>query len=303
MGGTRPDARSVSPDLIVSLFGLLFIAAAGSVDGRRGTVVTPRNFAPAYLQALAHPLRMRVLSALRERSLSATELARELGASRRQVAYHVEKMKRLGFVSDAPPAVGSSERRFQLLALPHFTDEAWERAATITKHALATAFVNQIHATALAVIPFGGFDRGNMHLTRTRLVVDEETWDTLSSELLAMLERIDSLHAEGARRVAEDGAAPVHATAAMMLFETPVSPTDHAIGEFVVDPAFSEDEGHSRALDLQDELHRVLATGRDWDLAINLVDQLRVVMAAGRAARDRGTKPADAPSTPAAPSL
>jgi hypothetical protein len=39
----------------------------------------------------------------------------------------------------------------------------------------------------------GGFDRENAHLTRSRVVLDEEAWDVLATRLDEMLELIDDL--------------------------------------------------------------------------------------------------------------
>jgi DNA-binding transcriptional ArsR family regulator len=243
------------------------------------------------MQALAHPLRMRILAALRDRALTARQLAAELDVERRQLSYHLRKMVGLGLLSAAPPAIGSPEERYQLLALPHFTDEAWEAAPAVAKHAYVTALVNQIHATSLAVVPFGGFDARNTHLTRTRLTVDKATWDALASELAATLQRVRALQAEGARRVAEDGAEAFHATAVMMLFATPVTGGEHDVATAEPDPEFTEDEAHERVLDLHEALGRMLATDRDWDRAVNVVDQLRVVLAAASALEKSGRRP------------
>jgi len=257
----------------------------GQAEEAAGHALAYTDVATPFITALAHPLRLRILAALRDRALTVRELASELAAPSRQVVYHARKMERLGFLAftDGPEV---AERQLKLAALPHLTDEAWGETTVATKHAYATALVNQFHAIALAAVPAGGFDRPNMHLTRTPFVVDEGTWDALATELAATLQRVEDLEREGRRRVAEEGARAVHGSVQMLLFETPLRVARHATDERDPDPHFAEDEAHWRALDLQDELHRLLATGRDWDRAINLVDELRVVMAAARTVRD-----------------
>jgi DNA-binding transcriptional ArsR family regulator len=52
---------------------------------------------PDTLQALAHPIRLRILAALREPA-SPAEAARELGEPRQKVNYHVKELERAGLV-------------------------------------------------------------------------------------------------------------------------------------------------------------------------------------------------------------
>jgi len=58
---------------------------------------------PTALKALAHPLRVRLLAALREAGPStATELADRLGTETGSTSYHLRVLARHGFVEDAP---------------------------------------------------------------------------------------------------------------------------------------------------------------------------------------------------------
>ena len=76
------------------------------------------------LRAVADPTRRRILSLLRERAASTTELAEALGQPKGTVGHHVKVLE------DA-----------KLIHLPH---EAWGRAAFVTNHdvlgGIATAF-------------------------------------------------------------------------------------------------------------------------------------------------------------------
>ena len=50
------------------------------------------------VKALAHPLRVRVLGALEDRTASPSELAEELGANLSLLSYHVRKLEELGMI-------------------------------------------------------------------------------------------------------------------------------------------------------------------------------------------------------------
>lgn len=75
---------------------------------------------PAALKALAHPLRVRLLAALREAeggAASATDLARTLETDTGSTSYHLRVLARYGFVEEAPRVEGAGrhprERRWR----------------------------------------------------------------------------------------------------------------------------------------------------------------------------------------------
>ena len=68
------------------------------------------------LKAVSHPLRMRLLGALRRRGPStASELGRELGESSGSTSYHLRQLERFGFVGDAVEQPSGRERRWKAL--------------------------------------------------------------------------------------------------------------------------------------------------------------------------------------------
>jgi len=75
---------------------------------------------PAALKALAHPLRVRLLAALREAeggTATATDLARTLETDTGSTSYHLRVLARYGFVEEAPRVEGTGrhprERRWR----------------------------------------------------------------------------------------------------------------------------------------------------------------------------------------------
>ncbi|HWG98137.1 MAG TPA: helix-turn-helix domain-containing protein [Pilimelia sp.] len=86
---------------------------------------------PAALKAVAHPLRVRLLAALRESGpATATELARRLGTESGSTSYHLRVLARHGFVEDAtgdrPP--GRHHPRERRWRAAHLTN-AWSNTA------------------------------------------------------------------------------------------------------------------------------------------------------------------------------
>jgi DNA-binding transcriptional ArsR family regulator len=241
------------------------------------------DISPATLKALGHPLRIQMLGVLRERPFTTSELADRLGVEARQITYHARKLEQLALVRQLPRTGRNSDRLYQLVALPRFSDQSWEDTPTVAKRVLAAAMVNQMHATALAAIPHGGFDRGNMHATRTSASVDEETWVALAKLMAETLARAEALCERGEEKVAA-GASPVDATVQMFLFTTPWS---HDGDTEAPDPTAGStcEQALERAYQLWEELEPLLIGGEPAVAhAIAKLDELRVVLSAQREA-------------------
>lgn len=67
------------------------------------------------LRALAHPVRLRILSLLTGHAMSSAELARELGMKHAAVSYHVRQLERARFleVAETRTVRGGRERRYR----------------------------------------------------------------------------------------------------------------------------------------------------------------------------------------------
>lgn len=60
------------------------------------------KYVSEYFQALAEPMRLKLLNALREKSFSVNELAASIGGSQANVSKHLGILTRLGFVIRKP---------------------------------------------------------------------------------------------------------------------------------------------------------------------------------------------------------
>jgi DNA-binding transcriptional ArsR family regulator len=125
---------------------------------------------PRYVKAMSHPLRVRILAMLDERTASPVELAGWLGSSLGTVAYHVRTLERMGLVElvHETRVRGAVEHHYRSCGRPQVTDEAWAAAPAIAKQAAVSASLQTIDAYARAASAAGGFDHGNSHLTRTQ---------------------------------------------------------------------------------------------------------------------------------------
>jgi DNA-binding transcriptional ArsR family regulator len=181
---------------------------------------------PRLIKALAHPLRVRILSILETRDMaSPNEMADELGVSLGVMSYHVRRLHALGFLElvKRTPRRGAIEHHYRAKARPHVTDEGWAETPSIVKRAMVGASLQQITGFINAAAAQGGFDRGDAHLSRTVVALDEEGWKELAGELAGLMERVDRLQDESLERVkasGEDAETAIKRSAAvLMLFD------------------------------------------------------------------------------------
>jgi DNA-binding transcriptional ArsR family regulator len=177
---------------------------------------------PQIARALVHPLRLRLLRALEERAASPSELAAELGESLGVVAYHVRTLQHLGLcrLVDERPRRGAIEHFYRATERPVVTGAAWRELPTMVKQAAVQATLQGIGGAVSEAADGGGFDRHDMHLSRSPVVLDEPGWQELSTRMDVLLGDIERIAAESERRLkAADHAGEIRATAVLMLFE------------------------------------------------------------------------------------
>jgi len=181
---------------------------------------------PRLIKALAHPLRVRILSILETRDMaSPNEMAEELGVSLGVMSYHVRRLHALGFLElvKRTPRRGAIEHHYRAKARPRVTDEGWAETPSIVKRAMVGASLQQITGYINTAAGQGGFDRGDAHLSRTVLMLDDEGWRQLAGEMAQWMARVEQLEEESLQRIAESGAdsdtVAKRSAAILMLFE------------------------------------------------------------------------------------
>jgi DNA-binding MarR family transcriptional regulator len=161
---------------------------------------------------------------LDNRVASPRQLAIELGSPLSLTSYHVRQLAQMGLVElvSRRQKRGSIEHFYTAVVRPRLYDDVWARIPAIVKRAIIGGRLAQLGKELTAAAERGGFDREDIHLTRTRLSLTPEGWRTVARELSDLLGRLDRLGAEErARLEADTHAERVEATVAMMAFESP----------------------------------------------------------------------------------
>lgn len=178
---------------------------------------------PRYVKAMSHPLRVRILAMLGERAASPRELADLLGATLGTTAYHVRTLNDLGLLElvRETRVRGAVEHHYKALPHPRVSDEAWSRAPAIAKQAAIGSSLQVLHEYANASAAIGGFDRGEAHLTRTPMRLDDEGFEAVTQLCQEMLKRAAEIQVQVDARGAENPHRPetVEASLVLMLFE------------------------------------------------------------------------------------
>lgn len=182
---------------------------------------------PAVVKALAHPLRVRILSLLEHRMASPNELSQEIGAPLGNVSYHVRQLAGLGLIKlvKETPRRGAVEHHYRLDMRPSISDEGWSRAPSIVKEALSSAVISQIGTQVVDAAGDGAFERDDIHLSRLPLALDDKGFEAAAREYERLVEKIRRIEEASAKRLArKDGPEQIDALAVLMLFEAAETP-------------------------------------------------------------------------------
>jgi DNA-binding transcriptional ArsR family regulator len=181
---------------------------------------------PRYVKALAHPLRIRILAMLADRSASPVQLASRLDATLGTVAYHVRTLHSLGLVElvDTRQRRGATEHYYRAREHPRFPDDAWSGLAPVAKQRMLSAMLQQIGQYVTESAAAGGFDRDDAHMTRLTLQLDERGFAQLAAASQKWLREAERIEEAAQKRLSEvangDGDDPTaEAGLVIMVFE------------------------------------------------------------------------------------
>jgi DNA-binding transcriptional ArsR family regulator len=157
---------------------------------------------PRYVKALSHPLRVRILAMLQERTASPSQLSEWLGATLGTTAYHVRSLHQLGLIelADETRVRGAIEHHYRAGKRPMVSEEAWAQAPPIAKQAAVGSALQMVDEYARKSAAEGGFDRAEAHLSRTSLKLDDKGWDQLNKACLKFVEQVEKIEAGAKER-------------------------------------------------------------------------------------------------------
>lgn len=176
---------------------------------------------PRLVKALAHPIRMKILNILEERTATPKELAETLGLPLENVSYHVRTLKDFGFIKleRTRQVRGAVEHHYKIAARPQIGDKLWSETPRVVQEALVDAHLSSLVEMIGQAAMQGGFDLAQSQISRYALTLDEQGLDEASAALAEIYDRLESI-SEKARKRAKDGELK-RISATVLLFETP----------------------------------------------------------------------------------
>jgi DNA-binding transcriptional ArsR family regulator len=173
-------------------------------------------------KALSHPLRAHVLIILNERVASPNEIANELEEPLGNVSYHVKTLAEMGCIElvRTRPRRGAIEHFYRAVTRPFFSDKDWKRLPASARQGISDTALRLIWEDTSDALSAGTFDRRtDRHLSRTKLVLDEQGWRQVNEQLADTLNRVMEIEAESVQRSADSGEPGFNTRVVLMHFE------------------------------------------------------------------------------------
>jgi DNA-binding transcriptional ArsR family regulator len=188
------------------------------------TRTTPEGITQQLAKALAHPLRVRILTSLHRGISSPNQLAQELDEPLGNVSYHVKTLLEYDCVElvKTEPRRGAVEHFYRATERAFFSDADWAKIPASARKGIEGVILEAIGQDATAALTEGTIDaRTDSHVSRTPLNLDEEGWTELSRLLGETLEGAMKIGEESATRLANEKADGVTSTLSLLHFEVP----------------------------------------------------------------------------------
>jgi DNA-binding transcriptional ArsR family regulator len=193
------------------------------------TRTSPEAITQQLAKALAHPLRVRILSSLHKGISSPNQLAQELGEPLGNVSYHVKTLLEYDCVElvKTEPRRGAVEHFYRATERAFFSDSDWAKIPASARKGISGVVLQSIGQDATEAMVAGTFDsRDDRHVSRTPLLVDEKGWTDIASLLNETLERALQIQEESASRLADSKEKAINAKVAILHFESPSEDSD-----------------------------------------------------------------------------
>jgi DNA-binding transcriptional ArsR family regulator len=182
---------------------------------------------PRLVKALAHPLRVQILSVLEERVASPSDLAEELGAPLGNVSYHVRTLTDLGLLKLVRRRTrrGAVEHYYKASGRATVSDRAWTQVPSVVRRSMTGVALQQAIEQAVSAAENGGFDTDESHVTRHAVALDDEGLREVTEALERLHGELDEIRARAAERTGSDDEVGDRQVALVtMLFESAQQP-------------------------------------------------------------------------------
>ncbi|MFL5833608.1 MAG: ArsR/SmtB family transcription factor [Solirubrobacterales bacterium] len=186
---------------------------------------SPEGITQQVAKALAHPLRVRILSSLHKGISSPNQLAQELGEPLGNVSYHVKTLLEYDCVElvKTEPRRGAVEHFYRATDRAFLSDSDWAKIPASARKGISGSILESIGQSATEAMAGGTIEaRSDSHLSDTPLLLDEKGWKDLNKVLAETVKEATKIQKEAGKRLSskKDG---ITSKLAIMHFEVPTA--------------------------------------------------------------------------------
>jgi DNA-binding transcriptional ArsR family regulator len=185
---------------------------------------TPEGITQQLAKALAHPLRVRILTSLHRGISSPNQLAQELDEPLGNVSYHVKTLLEYDCVElvKTEPRRGAVEHFYRATERAFFSDADWAKIPASARKGIDGVILEAIGQDATAAMTEGTIDsRTDTHISRTPMILDQTGWSELSRLLGETLDQAMKISEDSATRLADEKADGIQTSLSFLQFEVP----------------------------------------------------------------------------------
>ena len=184
---------------------------------------SPEGITQQLAKALAHPLRVRILSSLHKGISSPNQLAQELDEPLGNVSYHVKTLLEYNCVElvKTEPRRGAVEHFYRATDRAFLSDSDWAKIPASARKGISGSILESIGQSATEAMSAGTIEgRKDSHLSDTPLLLDDKGWKDLNKVLASAVKQAAEIQKEAAKRI-EDDSDGIATKLAIMHFEVP----------------------------------------------------------------------------------
>lgn len=188
------------------------------------TRTSPEGITQQIAKALAHPLRVRILTSLHKGISSPNQLSQELGEPLGNVSYHVKTLLEYDCVElvKTEPRRGAVEHFYRATERAFFSDADWEKIPPSARNGIHGVILEAIGTDATEALTAGTIEsRIESHITHTPLLVDEQGFKEINALLNEAQVRASEIQEESASRLADSKEEGFPTKLGIIYFESP----------------------------------------------------------------------------------
>jgi DNA-binding transcriptional ArsR family regulator len=190
------------------------------------TRTSPEGITQQLAKALAHPLRVKILSSLHKGISSPNQLSQELNEPLGNVSYHVKTLLEYDCVElvKTEPRRGAVEHFYRATERAFFSASDWEKIPASVRKGISGSILEMVGHDATEALIAGSIDaRSDSHVSHTPLVLDEQGWNDITALLEETLNGAIAIQAESATRLSDEKTDPIGTKLAILHFESPAA--------------------------------------------------------------------------------